>query len=333
MVLGIAINSYHGAKILIPALTLLLLVLYKKEIFSLKSKLIVPVLILILFTLPFVLNFKNSLIRGQSVGIGRDQNPAVSFAFNYLSHFSPNFLFVYGDRIPRHTVTGMGLLYYFQIPLLVIGLISILKTKGRSRNLIIGMLLITPIPAALTTPAPHALRSILFSPLWSIVSAFGLIAILNSNLKKLTKLAALTVICAIAFYNIATYFHLYYKHYPKLKARDWSDGYQEMVKYVDSIKDRYSQIAITSYFGKPYIFLLFYSKFDPQTYHTLQKEGKADPAKFIGKFEFFGQEWKQTVSGKAIIVTPPWQSHPDHVLKEFNAASDELTFTVSETSK
>ncbi len=318
---AIAFNSYQGAKILVPIVVLLLLAIYRKEILSFGKKLIFPLLILFLSTQPILLNFKNSLIRGQSVGILKDQNPVNTFVRNYLSHFSPNFLFTQGDTIGRHSVSGMGELYVFQIPLLLIGIWACFKLKGKNKYLLLGLLALAAIPASLTTPAPHALRSILFAPIWSIIIAMGLLEILNANFSKVKTTIFLLLLSLIGLYNFATYLHLYYSHYPKLRARDWQDGYFQMVQFVDPQKDNYTQIAVSNYFGQPYIFVLFFSKYDPRTYQT----------KGLEKYEFFGSSWQKSKPGKALVVTPPWQAHPSSVLKEVYAANGDLTFTISET--
>ena len=316
---ALALNSYQGAKILVPVILLLLFIIYIKEIFNFKFKLILPVIILLLSTLPIVLNFKNSLVRGQSVGILSQDYPAKTFVSNYLSHFSPKFLFVEGDNIGRHSVSGMGELYVFQLPLIILGILSIIKLEGKSKSLILGLLLISPIPASLTMPAPHALRSILFAPVWSIIAALGMVRLFS-------KTAIISLLAVLGLYNFATYLHLYYKHEPKLKAADWQDGYKEMVKYVDGVEENYNSIAITNYFGHSYIFFLFYTRYDPNIYHPQSEEKLA-----LGKYEFFSASWEKTKPGKALVVTPPWQAHPPDVIKEIYAKNGELKFVISET--
>lgn len=324
---GIALNTYHGAKVEIPAIIFMLVLIFRKEILNLKKELILPVIILSIFAMPFILNFQNSLIRGQSVGILKDQKPLNSLVSHYLSHYSPNFLFTNGDNIGRHSVSGMGELYIFQIPLVIFGLIFLTSQKGKLKNLLLGLLLVAPISASLAQPAPHALRSILFAPVWAIISAFGVTAILTATKSnKMLKTGILSLLFLVGLYNFITYLHLYYKHYPKIRGRDWDDGYSQMVTYVNSIKDDYQTIAMSNYFGHPYIFVLFYTAYDPKTYQTQSHDKNA-----FDKYEFFGSSWAKTKEGKALVITPPWQAHPDNVLKEIFAQNGDLTFTVSET--
>ncbi|MDO8487454.1 MAG: glycosyltransferase family 39 protein [Candidatus Curtissbacteria bacterium] len=325
---GLALNSYQGAKIWIPVLLTVIFLFYHKEVLAFRHKLVYPFIILLIFCFPIILNFKSSLIRGQSVGILGTQKPLETFITGYLSHYNPNFLFTSGDNIGRHSVPGMGELYIFEAPLIVLGLLFLVRQKTRAPKFLLAWLLVAAIPPATAVPTPHALRGLTFIPIWSIVAACGASVIFSAKIKGGAKKGLVFILAAVAFYNIVTYFHLYYKHYPKEKAPDWSDGYKEMVQAVDKIKDGYSSIAISSYYGHPYIFTLFYGKYDPVKYQPQS----ADQTKF-DKFEFFGPSWKKTKPGKALVVTPEWQAHPDKVLKQIYSINGDLRFNISETEQ
>lgn len=325
---GLALNSYQGAKIWIPVLLTVIFFSYRKEVLAFGYKLIYPLIIFLIFCLPIVLNFKSSLIRGQSVGILGSQKPLEAFITGYLSHYNPNFLFTRGDYIGRHSVPGMGELYIFEAPLIALGLLFLIRQKTSSSKFLLAWLLVAAIPPATATPTPHALRGLTFMPIWSIVAACGASVILSAKIKGIAKKGTILALIVIAFYNIATYLHLYYVHYPKEKAPDWSDGYKEMVQTVDKMKDGYSSIAISTFYGHPYIFTLFYSQYDPAKYQPQS----ADQTKF-DKFEFFGSSWKKTVPGKALVVTPEWQAHPDKVLKQIYSINGDIRFNISETDQ
>jgi 4-amino-4-deoxy-L-arabinose transferase-like glycosyltransferase len=322
---GFALNSYHAGKVWIPLLLALLMFTFAKELIGFKTKLILPILILLISVVPFAINIDQSLARGQTVGILRSANPISVFTANYLSHYSPNFMFTSADPIGRHSVQGMGQLYVFEIPLILLGLITLIKTKGKAKILLLGWLLLAAVPASLATPSPHALRSIMFSPAWSIVSALGIAVLISSTVKKPLKTLLLTSIILVALYNFFTYLHLYYKHYPKLKARDWQDGYKQLTEAIRPVEHNYETIAVSNYFGRSYIFVLFFNKYDPAKYQKEQTETG------FGKYEFFDASWAKTKQGRALVVTPPWQAHPEKIIKEIYAGNGELTFTISET--
>ena len=321
------LNTYQGAKIWVPVILMALVLIYKKQLLKWKLKLLIPALIVIVGTIPIVTNLQQSTIRARSAGIFEKEEPVKLFISGYLSHFSPNFLFVTPDNIGRHSIPGMGHLYIFELPLILAGIIFAIRSKTPHKKFLFAWLLLAPIPAALATPTPHALRSITFLPIFSILAAIGLVAIITARTSFKFKATLLAGLAIVAAYNMVTYFHLYYKHYPKLKAADWNGGHKEMVEYVDSIKDNYEVIAVSNYYGHPYIFVLFYSKYDPAAYHSQSQ----DKTKF-DKFEFFGASWDKKVAGTALVVRPHWQKPdpPPKYIKEIYDTADTLVFRISE---
>ena len=103
------------------------------------------------------------LARAQAVSLFSD-HPTVPtaigrFAGNYLSYFNPSFLVVSGDGNLRQTTGFGGVIVAATLPLMVAGLVRLVMRRREpySRFIVIGLLL-SPIPAALTLVAPHALR-------------------------------------------------------------------------------------------------------------------------------------------------------------------------------
>src|SRR3989344_6133536 len=316
---GIAANTFHGAKLWIPLFLFVILIFYNREIFKFGKKLIIALLILAVFSLPTILNFQNSLVRPNSVSIFKEKKPQETFISGYLSHFSPNFLFMQGDFMGRHEVPGMGELYIFELPLILIGLFNLVRQKNRTAKFLLAWFLIAPIPAALAAPTPHAGRALVFLPLWQIIAAFGAYSLWQIKIAKYTKSIALVLLALVAIYNIATYFHLYYKHYSKEKAPDWSDGHKQMVQYIGQVYNGYDSIAITKYYGYPYIYLLFYLKYDPVKYQP-QSENKDA----FDKFHFYSGVLPRTF-GKTLVITTP-QPNAQNVIKQIKMNNGDTVF-------
>lgn len=324
---GLALITYHGAKIWVPIILIVTIYWYRREILKYRAKILWLIAIMILFSLPILLNFKNSLIRGQSVGVFGKPQALESFVSGYLAHYNPNFLFVSGDSIGRHAVSGMGELYVFEAPLIILGLLYLVRRKNKNSKFLLTWLLVAGIPPATATPTPHALRGLSFIPVWSIIAACGLNSFLMSKISQGVKKIGIVTILFLASYNLVTYLHLYYKHYPKERALDWGDGYKEMINFVDSQKENFSKIAISNYYGHPYIYVLFYTKYDPSIYQSQAK----DKTKF-DKFEFFGESWSKDTTGKVLMVRPAWQipNPAPKYLKFVYAQNGDLIFRISE---
>lgn len=141
-----------------------------------------------------------------------------SWAGEYLKSFSPQFLFISGDPEPRHSIGGFGELLLLTLPFLILGLI-------KSNKLLVGLLLISALPASLTMGGgTHATRlSLMIIPL-TIITALGL-----SRFKR-----AIPIFSLILFLNIFVYLAAFVKDYRFASARAWHYGFQQVFeKYID----------------------------------------------------------------------------------------------------
>lgn len=323
---GLSFNTYHGAKIWIPLFLVCIGLIYRKELLKFGKKLLIPILIVSIFALPTILDHEKNLSRSKNVSILSKPNAAEIFITGYLSHFSPKFLFISGDTQGRHSPTGMGELYVFQLTFIIIGLIFLIKKRSKDIHLLLAWLILSPLPAAIAEPTPHALRFITSLPLWSIFTAVGIFIFFKSDLNKtITKISAI-IIVLIATYNIITYFHLYYIHYPKEKGLDWQEGYKDMVQYISTNQNKYDTVGITSYWSKPYIYVLFYTKYDPKLYQN-QTKGKLNS---FDKYKFFehGSDYIEN-GGKVLIVTTPDDGNKEKTLKIIYAHGERV-YRISE---
>lgn len=319
---GLAFNTYHGARIWIPLFFAILLYTYRKYILRKKKALWIFFLLFAIFTIPFITNFSDYTTRARGVTILGQENLFNVFVKNYLSHFSPTFLFFKGDTIGRHSVLGIGELFIAQIPFLLIGLVALVKKPANSK-LILAWLIISPIPAAIAQPAPHALRSIALAPALGIATALGLVTFFAKKMSPKMKILAISVISVVLAYNITTYTHLYHVHYPREKAVDWSVGLKEMVFYVEGVKNNYDRIFITQDYGIPYIYFLFYTKYPPEKY---QRE--LGSSEGFSKYVFYKGGWIGQ-AGNHLIVTD-YGGHPRNLQKEIFINDNNLIYRVGE---
>ena len=201
-----------------------------------------------------------------------------SFAENYFSHFSPQFLFFQGDTNERHKVLGMGLFYLWESFTLCYGIWYLFHWQDKRRSLIFVLLFLTPIPASVSYPAPHALRGLpLLLPLM-IINSLGVYKLMQ----KTKRLLILIPVIAFLFVN---YLVLYYDHTPRFTSRSWGYGYKESFREVNKLLNDYDRILYTGHYWKPYIYYLFYNQIDPVFFQKNHNE------KRIGKIEFTGTSW------------------------------------------
>jgi len=189
----------------------------------------------------------------------------------YLTHFSPAFLFFDYDEKQHHT-PFTGLMYLWMLPCILIGLYSLISHYRKSVWLsIVSFLLITPIPASITWDIPHAIRAYGMCVPLVICASVG-VYVLYKTLRRLPKGFFIGMLLMIAAVSVSaySYLHQYIIHLPVERSKDWVYGRKELTAYLEANKHKYKKIIISSSLEWPYIFLLYYSKYDPALY---QKEG------------------------------------------------------------
>jgi 4-amino-4-deoxy-L-arabinose transferase-like glycosyltransferase len=252
-----AIYSYHSPRLVIPVFLLGVGVYYRKIFFE-KWKISFLAGILFLVSLyPLARNTihtQSATARFSDVSIFTlNKNPwetATLFAKNYLDNFSFDFLFLSGDKNDRHHAPDMGMMYLVESPFLLTGLYFLFSEKRTWRFIILWWLAVAPLAAAITTTSPHAIRSLVFLPIWQILTAYGLLKIVK------TRLILSCFVCLLMSVNIYYFFHQYFIHFPVEFARNWQFGYKEVVAEVLSRESTYQNIFITTYYDQPYIYFL-----------------------------------------------------------------------------
>lgn len=225
----------------------------------------------------------------------------VTFTKNYFSHFSPQFLLTKGDSNMRNQQSGFGEVYLPEFILLILGIFILIKDK---RWLILSLFLLGPIPAAITTESPHALRAIATVPFISIICGVSTVYLAKYFNPKFFY-STIIIIFLVFFIN---YFHSFINFYPIQSSREWQYGYKKIFTDYQSQFPFYDNIIISDRYAQPYIFALFYLGYDPAKF---QKEVKRnDPSQWgfssvagFNKFKFEEINDKRVSSyvGKSLI--------------------------------
>ena len=270
--------SYNSFRIIGPILLSILTIITFK-----KNKLVVIALSAVIFLISLVpvyrlYKFDTGASRFAQVGV----SDTGQIAKNYFANFSFNFLFTDGDTNPRSQIPGQGELYYLDIPLVILGLIYVFSSKKKLSYLPILMLILAPIPAALTKESPHALRAILAAPAFAMISAFG-ISYLTGIFKKHSGFVYPSIIILYLLF-FESYFGLFLNDYQRLSANDWQYQYKEIFL-------RKTSGVITDEYGQPYIFALFYQRYSPVEFRKTVQYNPPDKWGFslvssFGGFEF-----------------------------------------------
>lgn len=276
--------TYAISKLFIPLFLVGLFFVFRKRLFDkLIIKPVISFLVLLLvFSLPAIYStfFDDAQKRFNDISIFRDEQESVLTALgytkieapykiflrSYFNYFSLNFLFVEGDKNTRHNIKNIGQLYWFDLPFVLAGLIVCLWRRNNVHQLLIWWLIIYPVAASLTHGPLHATRTIDAIPLFQILSAYGLYWLyIFFKDKGIFKLILSTIIILITI-NFSYYAYNYFILYPKYSRDAFEAEVGNVLVYAESVKDEYDEVDITYAMDRPYIYILFYNKFDPFEY-------------------------------------------------------------------
>lgn len=219
------------------------------------------------------------------------------FISNYYESFSTGFLFLTGDNNHRQGFGGHGLLYLIDAPLLLWGLFLFFKKPDKIGTLFFWLLVLAPIPFALTrdSASAHATRLILMLP--------SLIYFITKGIGK--KYILIPVYCLF----FLSFWHYYTIHYPQVSAVDWHNGMEESILATNNYQN------INIYFSdsfEPFLpFFLFYHPYLPAdnlslTQHLSHLQNIFFDGQTLDNHYYFGHiNWdKATSVQNAVFVVP-----------------------------
>jgi 4-amino-4-deoxy-L-arabinose transferase-like glycosyltransferase len=194
-------------------------------------------------------------------------NTSRTILINYTQYFTADFLILNGGYPNRQKIPAAGLLYIWQIPFLLFGTYFIIKRRDKISMLLLGWWFILLIPAAITfDEIPNVYRSIIILPALIIltsVGVFGFFRRINN-----WKIVFFIFLILLSGYELLYYTHQYFVHQDI--HQPWYRGYayKELVTVLDKLSPQYSKIIITKTNNSPYIYFLFFDKYDPNLYQA-----------------------------------------------------------------
>lgn len=325
---GITLSIYQAPRAFLPLFIPIIstVVIGKKKLFEKKVLLTAVYLMIIVFPVLFIIFSGDLSLRIKSLSIfnhpqaqlvinseiandgiaGMPQtltrafhnkiiNYSMIFFDNYTSHFSSAFLFSDKGFPDRYRIPQMGILYIFELFLIIPALFFLFKKEKKEGLILLSWILISPIGSALTfDDIPNLQRTMISAPAFSILSSYGLFSLYllaEARRKYLSKIF-LVVVSLIIFYSFAYYMVQYYVQAPFYRAWYRNDGYKQLVAQVNEISKNYDRVIITNRESAPTIFFLFFNKYNPQMFQNETKNVnmmRSDSVDF-GKYIFTDEQ-------------------------------------------
>ena len=341
----ISFYAFNAFRVFTPLMVVALILIYFKEIFATRKKIIIFIfssLVGIVILLPFILYLRNpvSRLRFNEVNIFSDIAPIVQanawksedhysviskavynsrfiYTLYYLKHYfdflNPTFLFYSGDVNPRFSLQDNGELFWFELPILLLGFYLVVKEKNKSAITILVWFILAPVAAATAHETPHALRAESYLPIFQVIEGFGGVFLI-SQLKKI-KWGKFLILFYI-FWIITTFYifwHDYFTHFPVTYSGVFQYGYKQAVIDAKKIDNNYDLVLFSDHYGRAYVYYLFYSKYNPSDYWKNKVETEDIfgfyTVKSIGKYVFFRDSDNilplENKYKKILFVAPP----------------------------
>lgn len=239
----------------------------------------------------------------------------------YLSYFDPGFLFFNGLDATVPVPIGLGVLYVFEIPLLIAGIIGFIKYKIQHKELFVVWIFAGLLPDSITNNLKHTGRLIHIFPIIYMLTSIGAIE-LYSIFKRIKKpFIRISVLIASGIFIILVLTHaflVYTVDFPRDKGEYYDEGLKEVALYVGRHQDSYKEIVIDPRHGvsaqdmvsNPFLYILFYLKYDPKTYQTEPKVLSTNPENpyyHFNKYTFRHINWQEDRLKKGVLfIGSPW---------------------------
>lgn len=248
----------------------------------------------------------------------------------YLNYLQPEFLFLNGLNITAPNTIGLGIFYIFELPFLVLGVLEFIKRKIPHKGIFVIWLLTGIIPDSITNNQLHAGRLLHLAPVLILFTSMGAVQFFKSLLNLSKVYLKILIMVGYGFFMILVFIHAFLTisvHFPRAKGESIDEGLKQAAVYIKNHQQQYNEIIFDPRRGiegpylvsNPYLYVLFYTQYDPRTYQTETKEYSKDSKYFFrfNKYTFRQIDWgaDKEIRG-VLLIGSPW-SFPRDIKEEF----------------
>ncbi len=214
------------------------------------------------------------------------------FSSLYFTYFSPKSLFFGGDPDLQRSIPELSTFYFWEIIPYVIGIYFAIKMRKKEFVKFLALLLlITPIPAALTGDPFSTHRAIMLLFPIGILITIGIDQIMS----KANKFVIIPIFIFAFILSLVLFWRSYLVLMPHERAINWGYGVEQLAQIIKNNPEKHFVID-TSRTKPTYINLAFFMKIDPAEFQKSVnqniKENYYTNVKFDGFYKFANLETK-----------------------------------------
>jgi 4-amino-4-deoxy-L-arabinose transferase-like glycosyltransferase len=192
---------------------------------------------------------------------------------NYLSYFSPDYIFFKGLSVTRwYNALQFGLINLIQFPFFLIGLFKIIKFENKWNSTVFAWLVFAPLIPSLTQGELNSIRNLVSVVPLTIICAYGTqIFVKFVTNKGIGKNLLVTIIILTCIGNFLLFYHYYLVQFPKVLSESWSYGFKQIASYLQENGKHYTKIIVDPNYGTtseklvgvPSLFIFYFNRMEP----------------------------------------------------------------------
>ncbi len=267
-IFSVSLWTYSSARVFVCLFLLGLTIFFWRHLWQHKKYTLAGLILFLLIFIPLLRFWLSPAGMTRANAVGIDTNP-VNILHNYLSYFSPSFLFFRGQPDLNRSPANLGELYYFELITVFVGILNLIKVNKKTKIILGLWLLFYPLPAALTTSS-SALRSFVGAPVFAILSAYGLIQLLGLFQVKIKNFSVI-VASLILLASLIIFGKQYFINYSRYVTSDWQYGMRAAITYAQN--SSYNCVVLSSDRDNKCfaiydfsVFVPFYTQYSPAEY-------------------------------------------------------------------
>lgn len=259
--LGLATHAYYSERVISIIFFIGFIFLFLKKLLKYRLWLILGICVFIATLLPHLIlsgsgaftkrleqvNYFSEdtfLEQGKSLRnlpFGRGIYIAKEFSSQYIAYFSPRNLFFDPDPQGARSIPDLSVFYSWMVVPFFIGIYQVFKKRSLPIiKIMMLVILISPIPAALTRDPFYTIRTLVF--LWSISFVIG-IGVYSFLIKISNFYLKLGIILAVVFFSIVSFYISYFILFKYERAENFGYSYIKLLEFIEH-NDDFSQKKI-----------------------------------------------------------------------------------------
>lgn len=256
-----------------------------------------------------------------------------NFAQSYVKSLDMTYLFFKGGNNDWHNFRTLdfGDMNPVLLPFFLIGVWFVLKNPKKSAHaFMLLLLLISPIPSALTVDAPNTNRLMDLHVAVLLIASYGFWQSWRYASSK--KIRWVLLLAAGAYLLVtAELMNRYFLTYNKLLSSSWNPEVPALMTKIDYLEGNYDQVIFAQPIAGAYIYYAFYTGLEPDLVQDAPRHTSStfNPVVSLKNLQFEGQV--ASTSAKVLVVSAKQRDQAEPVFTILNWEGQPVWWGYTET--